>query len=50
MKFLDGTPVPPEYLKQIGDLIDQIAEFEESLTPEEREEMEREIERKKQAP
>jgi hypothetical protein len=47
MKFLDGTLVPPDSLKQVGDLIDQTAAFEESLTPEELEGMEREIERKR---
>lgn len=46
-KFIDGSPVPPDYLQQVGDFISEMAAFEDSLTPEEFDEMEREIERKR---
>lgn len=48
LKYLDGSLVDMEYERQISAFVAEVTAFEEQLTPDELDEMEREIENKKE--
>lgn len=45
LKFIDGTPVPPDYMDQVAPLVSAAARAQELMTPEELDELERTIHR-----
>jgi hypothetical protein len=45
LKFMDWTPVPPEYMEKLAPLISAAARSQELMTPEELDELEKTIPR-----
>jgi len=43
LKFMDWTPVPPEYMEKLGPIVSDAARLQEMLTTEELDELERSL-------